>query len=165
LGLDIHFGSSEASEERIWLAGEDVTAAIRSEAAGNDASKVAALPAVRAALLDRQRRFAVAPGLVADGRDMGTVVFPSAKLKIFLTASAEERAVRRYKQLKEKGVTANLAALSLEIAERDRRDTTRAVSPLVASADAVLLDTTGLPVAAVVERVLEIVRERQIVKI
>jgi cytidylate kinase len=96
---------------------------------------------------------------------MGTVVFPSAKLKIFLTASAEERAVRRYKQLKEKGVTANLAALSLEIAERDRRDTTRAVSPLVASADAVLLDTTGLPVAAVVERVLEIVRERQIVKI
>jgi len=160
LGLDIRFGSSEAGEETVWLANKDVTAAIRTEAAGNDASKVAALPAVRAALLDRQRRFAVAPGLVADGRDMGSVVFPSAKVKIFLTASAEERAARRYKQLKEKGVTANLAALSLEIAERDRRDTTRAVSPLVASADAVLLDTTGLPVAAVVERVLAIVRER-----
>ncbi len=126
----------------------------------SDASKVAALPAVREGLLERQRRFAVAPGLVADGRDMGTVVFPDAQVKIFLTASADERAARRYKQLKEKGVAATLAALSKEIAERDQRDITRAVSPLVASADAVLLDTTGMPVDAVVERVLRIVRTR-----
>ena len=114
----------------------------------------------RAALLDRQRRFAVAPGLVADGRDMGTVVFPAAQVKIFLTASADERAARRYKQLKEKGVTATLAALSKEIAERDRRDITRSASPLVASEDAVLLDSTGMSIDAVVERVLGIARER-----
>jgi cytidylate kinase len=157
--FDIRFGSDEAGEERVWLKGEDVTRELRTEAAGNDASKVAALPAVRAALLERQRRFAVPPGLVADGRDMGTVVFPQADLKIFLTASPDERAVRRHKQLKEKGVAATLAALSLEIAERDERDSTRAVAPLVASADAVLLDTTGMPVEAVVERVLALVRK------
>jgi cytidylate kinase len=110
--------------------------------------------------LDRQRRFAVAPGLVADGRDMGTVVFPDAQVKIFLTASADERAARRHKQLKEKGVAATLAALSREIEERDQRDITRSASPLVASDDAVLLDTTGMPVDAVVRRVLEITRER-----
>jgi cytidylate kinase len=159
-GLDIKFGSTPAGGEIVRLSGQDVTAAIRTEAAGNDASKVAALPAVRAALLDRQRRFAVAPGLVADGRDMGTVVFPAARVKIFLTAHADERAARRYKQLKEKGVAATLAALSKEIAERDQRDATRSVSPLVASEDAVLLDSTGMPVDAVVERVLGIVRER-----
>jgi CMP/dCMP kinase len=157
-GFDIRFGSDEAGEELVWLGGEDVTRAVRTEAAGNDASKVAALPEVRAALLDRQRQFAVAPGLVADGRDMGTVVFPRAGLKIFLTASPDERAFRRHKQLKEKGVAATLAGLSLEIAERDQRDSTRAVAPLVASADAVLLDTTGMPVEAVVERVLVLVR-------
>ena len=140
--------------------GQEATRDIRTESAGSDASKVAALPSVREALLDRQRRFAVAPGLVADGRDMGTVVFPDARVKIFLTAGADERASRRYKQLKEKGVAATLAALSKEIAERDQRDITRAVSPLVASADAVLLDTTGMPVDAVVERVLRIVRTR-----
>ena len=100
-------------------------------------------PAVRAALLERQRRFAVPPGLVADGRDMGTVVFPAAPVKIFLTASPAERAQRRHKQLKEKGVTANLAALSLEIAERDRRDITRSASPLVASADAIMSGHNG----------------------
>ena len=121
---------------------------------------MAAFPAVRAALLERQRAFAVPPGLVADGRDMGTVVFPGAQVKIFLTASLEERALRRHNQLKEKGVAATLAALSLEIAERDKRDISRAASPLVASADAVLLDTTGMPVDAVVERVLAIARER-----
>ena len=120
-----------------------MTRDIRTEEAGNDASKVAALPAVRAALLERQRRFAVPPGLVADGRDMGTVVFPLAQVKIFLTASPAERAHRRHKQLKEKGVTATLAALSLEIAERDRRDITRSASPLVASADAVLARYDG----------------------
>jgi CMP/dCMP kinase len=158
--FDIRFGSDPAGEELVWLASEDVTGALRTEAAGNDASKVAALPAVRAALLERQRRFAVAPGLVADGRDMGTVVFPQAGLKIFLTASPAERAQRRHKQLKEKGVAATLAALSLEIAERDQRDSTRAVSPLVASADAVPLDTTGMSVEAVVERVLALARSR-----
>ncbi len=158
--LDIRFGSDPSGEEVVWLAGQDVTAALRTESAGNDASKVAALPAVRAALLERQRRFAVPPGLVADGRDMGTVVFPQAGLKIFLTASPDERAMRRHKQLKEKGVAATLAALSLEIAERDRRDSTRAVSPLVASADAVPLDTTGMSVEAVIERVLALARNR-----
>jgi len=159
-GLDIRFGSTPAGEEIVWLGGRDVTHDIRTESAGSDASKVAALPAVRAALLERQRRFAVAPGLVADGRDMGSVVFPDAPVKIFLTASADERAARRYKQLKEKGVAATLAALSREIAERDRRDITRSAAPLVASEDAVLLDSTGMSVDAVVERVLDIVRER-----
>jgi cytidylate kinase len=159
--FDIRFGCSESGEELVWLGAQDVTREVRTESAGNDASKVAALPAVRAALLDRQRRFAVPPGLVADGRDMGTVVFPQAGFKIFLTASPDERALRRHKQLKEKGVAATLAALSLEIAERDRRDSTRAVAPLVASADAVLLDTTGMPVEVVVERVLTLVRGAQ----
>jgi len=158
--FDIRFGSGPKGEEIVWLGGWDVTDEIRTEGAGNDASKVAALPAVRAALLERQRSFAVAPGLVADGRDMGTVVFPDARVKIFLTASLEERALRRHKQLKEKGVAANLAALSLEIAERDKRDATRSASPLVASADAVLLDTTGMSVDAVVERVLDVARGR-----
>jgi len=157
---DIGFGSGSSGEEVVWLGGQDVTRAIRTEEAGNDASKVAAIPQVRAALLERQRRFAAPPGLVADGRDMGTVVFPGAVVKIFLTASAAERALRRYKQLKEKGVAANLAALSLEIAERDLRDSTRTASPLVASADAVLLDTTGMSVDTVVERVLEVARGR-----
>ena len=158
--IDIRFDSDPAGEEVVWLDGQEVTGDIRTEGAGNDASKVAALPAVRTALLERQRRFAVPPGLVADGRDMGTVVFPQAEVKIFLTASASERAARRYKQLKEKGVAANLAALSLEIEERDRRDMNRAIAPLTPSADAVLLDTTGMPVDAVVERVLGVARER-----
>ncbi|MDE1921883.1 MAG: (d)CMP kinase [Gammaproteobacteria bacterium] len=158
--LDIRFGATAEGEEIVWLDGQDVTRSIRTEGAGNDASKVAALGAVRAALLERQRRFAVPPGLVADGRDMGTVVFPDAPIKIYLTASAGERAARRHKQLKEQGVTANLAALSLEIAERDRRDETRAESPLVASADAVLIDTTAVPAAAVVETILQMARQR-----
>ena len=158
--LELRFGSDPAGEEVIWLGGQEVTGVIRTEEAGNDASKVAALPGVRAALLERQRRFAVPPGLVADGRDMGTVVFPRAQVKIFLNASAAERAARRHKQLKEKGLAATLAALSLEIAERDLRDTKRAISPLVASPDAVLLDTTGMSVDAVVERVLGVARGR-----
>jgi len=158
--FDIRFGVDAAGEELVWLDGRDVTREIRTETAGNDASKVASLPPVRTALLERQRRFAVPPGLVADGRDMGTVVFPGARVKIFLDASADERAARRHKQLKEKGVAATLAALSREIAERDQRDLTRVASPLVASPDAVLLDTTGMPVGAVVERVLEIARGR-----
>jgi cytidylate kinase len=158
--FDIRFGSDPSGEEVVWLDGVEVTLDIRTEMAGNDASKVAAIPAVRAALLERQRRFAVAPGLVADGRDMGTVVFPKAQIKIFLTASADERAQRRYKQLKQKGVAANLAALSREIAERDQRDSTRAISPLVASADAISLDTTGMGVDEVIGRVLQIARGR-----
>jgi cytidylate kinase len=158
--FDIRFGSNAAGDEAVWLDGQEVTRAIRTEQAGNDASKVAALPAVRAALLERQRCFATAPGLVADGRDMGTTVFPQADVKIFLTASAAERAARRHKQLKEKGVTATLAALSLEIAERDERDSKRPVSPLVASADAVLMDTTGMSVDAVIAEVLRHVRGR-----
>ena len=161
--FDIRFGSNESGQEVVWLAGREVTSAIRTEEAGNDASKVAALGPVRAALLDRQRRFAVLPGLVADGRDMGTVVFPGADLKIFLTAGPAERALRRYKQLKEKGVTANLAALSLEIAERDKRDMSRAISPLVASADAVTVDTTGMSIDAVLGRVSDLARGRQLI--
>jgi cytidylate kinase len=157
--IDIRFGSNESGDEVVWLDGQDATRAIRTEEAGGDASRVAALGEVRAALLDRQRRFAVPPGLVADGRDMGTVIFPRARVKIFLTASPAIRALRRYKQLKEKGVAANLAALSLEIAERDRRDSTRTASPLVASADATMLDTTGMSVDEVIGRVLEIARE------
>jgi CMP/dCMP kinase len=157
--FNIRFDSNEDGDELVWLDGQDVTRAIRTEEAGNDASKVASLRPVRAALLERQHGFAVPPGLVADGRDMGTVVFPRADLKIFLTASPEERALRRYKQLKEKGVAANLAALSLEIAERDRRDSTRTASPLVASADATMLDTTGMSVDSVVGRVLEIAHD------
>jgi len=158
--LDIRFGSGPSGDEVVWLDGVEVTRDIRTEEAGNDASKVAAIPAVRAALLARQRAFARPPGLVADGRDMGSVVFPGALIKIFLTASLEERAQRRHNQLKEKGVAATLAALSLEIAERDKRDISRSASPLVASADAVVLDTTGMPVNAVVEQVLRLVRGR-----
>jgi cytidylate kinase len=157
--IDIRFGSDESGDEVVWLDGQDATRAIRTEEAGGDASRVAALGEVRAALLDRQRRFAVPPGLVADGRDMGTVIFPWARVKIFLTASPAIRALRRYKQLKEKGVAANLAALSLEIAERDRRDSTRTASPLVASADATVLDTTGMSVDEVIGRVMGIARE------
>jgi CMP/dCMP kinase len=161
--FDIRFGSNESGDEIVWLDGRDVTSAIRTENAGSDASRVASLGQVRAALLERQRLFAVSPGLVADGRDMGTVVFPQAGVKIFLTASPAERALRRHKQLKEKGVAANLAALSLEIAERDQRDTNRAISPLVPSADAVVMDTTGMSVDAVIGRVLKIARERLLI--
>ena len=130
-------GRTRAGEERILLDGEDVTGAIRTETAGAAASRVAAMPPVRTALLERQRAFARPPGLVADGRDMGTVVFPDAALKIYLTASADERARRRHKQLKEKGLTVNLADLSQEIRERDRRDSSRPVAPLRPAEDAV----------------------------
>jgi cytidylate kinase len=160
LRLDVEFGADEAGEERIVLAGEDVTRQIRTEAAGADASRVAAMPAVRAALLQRQRDFARPPGLVADGRDMGTVVFPDAPLKIFLTASPEERARRRHNQLKEKGLTVNIDDLSQEIRERDLRDSSRPVAPLRPAADAILLDSTGLSIAQVVDRVLELARSR-----
>ena len=124
------------------------------------ASRVAAMPLVRTALLDRQRVFARPPGLVADGRDMGTVVFPDAQLKIYLTASAEERARRRHNQLKEKGLDVSLAALSQEIRERDRRDSSRAVAPLRPAEDAVVIDSTGIPIEGVVDAVLALVGQR-----
>lgn len=145
--------------ERVLLAAEDVTSDIRTETAGNRASKVAAIPAVRAALLDWQRDYAKPPGLVADGRDMGTVVFPHAEVKIFLTASPEERAERRYKQLKEKGLSVNLARLIEEIRERDERDSQREVAPLKASASALALDSTHLSIDEVYENVMEKVFE------
>ena len=128
--LDVQFTSDRDGEEAVLLAGRDITARLRTEATGMAASRVAAMPAVRTALLGRQRAFARPPGLVADGRDMGTIVFPDAGLKIYLTASAEERARRRHKQLKEKGLDVSLAALSQEIRERDHRDSSRAVAPL-----------------------------------
>ncbi|MET0496817.1 MAG: (d)CMP kinase [Steroidobacteraceae bacterium] len=159
-GLDVTFGADLRGEEHIWLAGQEVSTAIRSEQAGDGASRVAAIPAVRAALTARQHAFARDPGLVADGRDMGTVIFPTAGLKIFLTASAEERARRRYNQLKDKGLGANLAGLSLEIAERDRRDANRPVAPLRPAADAVLVDSTALTIDAVVASVLELAATR-----
>lgn len=141
------------SGEYVFLDGEDVTEAIRTETAGNMASKVAAVPEVRAALLARQRAFARDPGLVADGRDMGTVVFPRAQLKVFLTASPEERARRRYKQLKEKGLDVSLADLAGEIRERDERDRNRSVAPLKAAAAALEVESTGLSVEQVFDRV------------
>jgi cytidylate kinase len=158
--LDVRFGADAAGEEQIWLAAEEVSAQIRTEQAGEGASKVAALPAVRTALMDRQRSFATPPGLVADGRDMGTVIFPTAQLKIFLTASPAERAQRRYKQLKDKGLDANLAALSLEIAERDRRDASRPIAPLRPADDAHVIDSTSMSIDAVVARVLELAAQR-----
>lgn len=153
-GLDLHFDGSE-----VFLAGQPVGDAIRTEEAGRAASRIAALPALRAALLERQRAFRQAPGLVTDGRDMGSTVFPAATLKVFLTASAEERARRRYNQLKEKGLAANLAGLSQEILERDRRDSARSVAPLRPATDAVVIDSTGLTVDDVVNRVLVLAHE------
>lgn len=138
---------------QVILENQDVSLLIRSEQAGNAASKVAAFPAVRAALLQRQRDFRQAPGLVTDGRDMGTVVFPDAAFKVFLTASTEVRAERRYKQLKEKGIDSNLSDLIAEISERDERDMQREVAPLRPADDAVILDSTQLGVEAVLEKV------------
>jgi CMP/dCMP kinase len=160
--MEVAFMVAPDGSERARLAGRDVTAGIRSEEAGQGASRVAAWPAVREALLARQRAFAEPPGLVADGRDMGTVVFPRAELKIFLTATPQERALRRHKQLKDKGSDVSLPALSREIAERDLRDQTREVAPLKAAPDACLIDSTGLSVEAVVQRVLELGAARRL---
>jgi len=159
--MQVEFRAGAGGGE-VRLDGRDVTSAIRSEEVGRGASRVAAWPAVRDALLARQRAFARPPGLIADGRDMGTVVFPGAQLKIFLTASAQERAVRRHKPLKNKGSDVSLAALSREIAERDLRDQTRQVAPLKAAPDACLIDSTGLPVEDVVGRVLELGAARRL---
>lgn len=152
--LDIQFDSHDGAE-RIWLDGEDVTLEVRKESTGAGASTVAAIPAVRTALLERQRAFQRAPGLVADGRDMGTHVFQSAALKIFLTASAEERARRRHKQLKDKGLDVSLAALSRDIEDRDRRDSERSVAPLTPAPDARILDSSGMSIEAVTNTVLD----------
>lgn len=146
--LDVTF-----RKEKIFLYGEDVTDTLRTESAGNMASKLAALPEVREALLARQRAFAREPGLVADGRDMGTVVFPDAEAKIFLTASAEERAKRRYNQLKQKGLDVSLSRLAEEIRERDERDRNRSVAPLKAAAAALEVESTGLSIEEVFEQV------------
>ena len=147
-------------EDEILIEDQDVSSQIRHETVGNRASEIAPMRAVRQALLTRQRAFRQPPGLVADGRDMGTVVFPDAALKIFLTASPEVRARRRYKQLIEKGIAANLGALSRDLAERDKRDATRAVAPLVPAPDSQVLDSSGLSVEAVADRVLSLWRER-----
>jgi cytidylate kinase len=158
--MDVQFAAGPGGEERILLHGEDVSRALREEAAGAGASRVAVWPAVRSVLMARQHAAARSPGLIADGRDMGTVVFPQARLKIFLTASAAERAQRRYKQLKEKDSSVSLAALSRDIAERDRRDATRPVAPLVPAPDAIVLDSTALDAHAVTEQVWALGRAR-----
>ena len=153
--LDVEFVAQGAGAgTRILLEKEDVTDAIRTEAVGNMASQVAVIPEVRQALLERQRQFQQSPGLVADGRDMGTVVFPAAGLKIFLTASVEERARRRYKQLKDKGMDVSLRHLSRDMEERDRRDSERSVAPLRAAEDARVLDSTDLAIPEVVDLVI-----------
>jgi len=154
-GLDVAFRDGS-----IILSGQDVTDHIRTEAVGNRASEVAKIPQLRGALLARQRAFRRPPGLVADGRDMGTVVFPDAVLKVFLTASAEVRATRRHKQLIDKGIHANLAALSRDLTERDARDAARAVAPLRPAGDAVVLDSSLLSVDEVVDKVLMLFRKR-----
>ena len=144
------------AEPRVLVNGSDVTDELRTETAGAAASAIAAVPSVREALFAKQRAFRRLPGLVADGRDMGTVIFPEAQYKVFLTASAEERAARRHKQLSEKGLAVKIDGLLREIRARDARDADRAIAPLRAAADAILLDSTGIPVDEVVERVVSL---------
>ena len=148
----------DGDDLRVLINGSDATAELRTETAGAAASAIAAIPEVRSALKERQRAFRRVPGLVADGRDMGTVIFPDAQSKVFLTASAEERAERRYKQLNDKGVSVTLSGLLREILARDARDANRAVAPLRPANDAVTIDTTGLGIEEVVDRVLNAVR-------
>ncbi len=157
--LALEFRPDEGGEPRVLLAGDDITSALRAEQTGNLASQLAVVPAVRQALLARQRAFRASPGLIADGRDMGTVVFPDATVKVFLTATVEERARRRHKQLKEQGVGGNLADLLKEISERDQRDRSRSVAPLIPAEDAVVLDTTGASIETVVDRVMRLLTQ------
>ena len=152
--LDVRFSADASGEELIWLDGEPVRDELRTEEVGRGASTVAALQPVRDALLALQRSFRKAPGLVADGRDMGTQVFPEAGLKVYLTASPEERARRRHKQLKEKGIDVSLAALSRDIEDRDRRDSERTVAPLRPAEDARILDSSGQSIEVVTDTVL-----------
>jgi len=154
--LDVQFVAQAEGEAKVMLAGEEVTLDIRSEKCGMNASKIAALSAVRAALLQRQRDFCQAPGLVADGRDMGSVVFPEAVLKVFLTASARERGNRRFLQLKARGIDVSLRGLVKDIEERDARDINRAVAPLRPADDAILLDSTSMSIDAVEAKLLSL---------
>ena len=151
--LEVRFAPA-AEAERVYFDGEEVAALLRTERAGEAASRVAAMPGVREALLAKQREFARTPGLIADGRDMGTVVFPGAPVKVFLTASAEERAMRRHKQLKEKGIDVSLPDLSWDIAQRDARDAAREVAPLRPAPDARVIDSTDLTPEEVIARIL-----------
>ncbi len=161
--LDVQFRDDLHGGVAIVLEGEEVTDLIRNEQVGANASRVAAYPSVRAALLERQRAFCEAPGLVADGRDMGTVVFPDAPLKIYLDASAEERADRRYQQLKARGDDVNLASLLEDIRARDARDMQRTVAPLKPADDAVIIDSTSMGIEDVFERVMAEVRRLSLV--
>jgi cytidylate kinase len=161
--LRIAFGESDLKQEVITLNGEDVTRQVRTETTGGLASRIAASPEVRTALFERQRAFRQAPGLIADGRDMGTVVFPDAILKIFLDASPLERARRRHLQLREAGINANLNDLRAEILQRDERDRGRAVAPLVPATDAVTIDTTALPPAEVLAKVDDLLKSRGLI--
>lgn len=158
-GLDVNFETT-GEGARIILEGEDVTDAIRTEEIGAVASKIASLPTIREALLRRQRAFKQSPGLVADGRDMGTIVFPNAQAKIFLTASAEERALRRFNQLKDKGHDVSMSRLLVDIQARDERDANRSVAPLVPAGDALVLDSTELDIKQVFEKINEFVNAR-----
>ena len=162
VGLDVQFILDEEGNQRIILENVDVTDAIRNETVGTCASQIAALPAVRSGLLRRQHDFREAPGLIADGRDMGTVVFADAPLKVFLTASAEERARRRYLQLKDKGEAVTLTSLLEEIRARDERDTSRAIAPLKPADDAIILDSTTMTIEQVLERILSEVAVRSL---
>lgn len=161
--LEVSFTTGTDGEILVAYKGTDVSRAIRTEEGGRGASTVAAIPGVRRALLARQRDFRRPPGLVADGRDMGTVVFPDAPLKFFLTASAEERARRRYKQLIAKGESVSLPRLLADIQERDRRDSEREVSPLVPAEDAIVIDSTATPISEVFEQVMQKVREKGLI--
>lgn len=158
--LDVQFEISSQGESNVILEGENVTNIIRTEEIGSIASKVAAFPRVREALLRRQRAFSVAPGLVADGRDMGTVVFSNAPVKVFLTASAEERAERRFNQLKEKGFDVKIGRLLDDIRQRDERDSNRDVAPLVPAEGALIVDSTDLSIQEVVNKVLSFANEK-----
>lgn len=157
--LDVRF-EPKGKDLCVILEGEDVSNEIRNETVGNTASQIAAFPRVREALLRRQRAFRVAPGLIADGRDMGTVVFPDAPVKIFLDASSEERAHRRMKQLQEKGFSVNFERLLCEIQERDHRDRNRSAAPLVAAKDALILDSTTMSIEEVIKKALSYAREK-----
>ena len=161
--LDVSFSAADNGEIQVAYKGQDVSRAIRTEEGGRGASTVAAIPSVREALLARQRDFLQPPGRVADGRDMGTVVFPSADLKFFLTASAEERAERRYKQLISKGESVSLPRLLEDIKERDARDSSRSVSPLVPAEDAIVIDSTATPIEQVFDQVMQKVTEKGLI--
>lgn len=159
--LDIDFRVSDNALE-VWLNGQEVSQQLRTEETGSAASRIAVIPAVREALLARQRSFAKAPGLVADGRDMGTVVFPLAPLKIYLTASAEERASRRYKQLQRNNNSVSLAAILQEIQQRDERDMNRAIAPLKPADDAIIIDSSNIDAQTVYDQVLQLIKQRNL---